>query len=313
MGFILPDLVLESIIRDGLQEIKNSIGTDNDKIEDIFSELKRPHLSKYFGQKEINEIKKLVNGTIYLSAAPFQLNDIKTPNITIVLTSDTELEALDAFGDFKEELDTNIDPRVVVDTFDIDVYDDVTGLIICINDDPDLSGVRLNFKFIDGDGNSYNINSGISNDSGNKHFFIDPGLTINPVGCQIVSNLAISRTIQRAVRTNESLLIAIATEQPSATKYLYTIIKYIILSNKVPLIERGIELSTFNGSDFSRMNWMPDHVFTRFLTLSAKFIEHSWNDEEAPMLESVDPSIKVQRDQFRREDEDELTVETVEE
>ncbi len=312
MPFKLTELVIESVIRDGLKLIKDSINTDTDIIEDVFGEMLEPHLETYFGQKEINFIKDtILNDTIYVSQG-YSLSDVKTPLISINLASNTESEQYAAFEDYLQEVDTPITPAEIVPAFNATSYNSTNGFIDLNAANPDLSAVRIKQIFVDGDGNKYPIVGGINDATGFKHIAVDRDQPItNLTGCIIQSSVESSRRVQRGVRDFEPITITIMSEQQLLTKYLYTIVKYIILSNKDKLIGRGLELSSYDGTDFMRSEHLPDNVFARFLTIKCGFIEHTWLAESRTIFGYADPAIKVRRDLYRREDEDELTVETI--
>lgn len=310
MAFQLTELILESVIRDGLKTVKDSLGTSTDVIDDIFESLTNAWLNHYYGNKEINKIKEMVQKPINIVHG-FSMGDYKQPTICINLVSNVESELYASMNDFLEEEDTDITPTTIVSLFDVDMYDDVSGLIDATSSNPDLSAVRAGQIFVDGDGNEYAIIGGITNEDGDKHFVISSGQDINLIGCSIISNVSISRRERKGVRESENLMISISTENALLTKYLYTIVKYILLSNKQTMIERGLEISSYDGSDFTRMDRLPENLFTRFLTLKANFIENTWLGGDQTIIGAADPAIKVRRDLYEREDEDEMTVQTV--
>ena len=48
MPFILPDLVLESVIRDGLDNVRNDLTI----VDDIFVSMTQSHHAKKYGERE---------------------------------------------------------------------------------------------------------------------------------------------------------------------------------------------------------------------------------------------------------------------
>ena len=84
--------------------------------------------------------------------------------------------------------------------------------------------------------------------------------------------------------SNVQVSIGIHTKEALMTKYLYIILKYIVLSRRIELERRGFIASTFGGSDFNRdMAYKGDIVYSRFLTMIGK-TEDTWIDiDEDPI------------------------------
>ncbi len=312
MSFQLTELILEATIRDGLQAIKSSINSPTlDIIDDIFGSLKEVWLQTYFGQNEINKIKNFLNTQTINIVQGFALADIKPPLIAINLNNNREAEEYEVFEDFKEEVDTDILPQVIKASFNAVSYDPSTGLIDVTGVLSDLNGVYNNTFFIDGNANQYSIVGGITDTPTDKHFLINPNITsINLTNCTIVSNVSISRVKIRATRDFEEIMLSIVTEEALLTKYLYTIIKYILLAYKKTLISRGLELTTYTGSDFNRQDRLPENLFVRNLMLRINFVEHSWTGENLPILGAINDTLCVPRDLYPREDETTLTIQS---
>lgn len=292
MSFKLTELCVEMTLREGLQAMRNSIGTSSDQIDDIFSELTAPYLNKNYGESELEKIKHLVQAPIKITHGWSDQNDIKVPEITINLTSANETEAHAGIEDYAGHIDEVLESTVLVDLFDCDSYSDITGTIICTTSNPDLTTVRTGNILVDSDGNEFKILGGITNDTGDKHFAISTGQVVNLTGCKIRTAYSGTRTTVRGVRETESILIGIITENPLATKYLFHIVKYILLSRKNDLLARGLEISTYDASDFIKWGELPQ-AFIRSLTLRARFIENTWNADKVGILENINNHIGV--------------------
>lgn len=310
MPFILTELVVESILRDGLLDMRESFGTSRDQVDDVFGELTAAHLNVHYGDAELEKIKKLIKEPIQIVQG-FPLTDVKPPLVSINLVSDSEVESQSAMDDFLEETDVDVAPTVLMGPLDADSYNDKTGMVVVDTANPNLATLRVGNVFVDGSAAEFSIVGGITNDTGDKRFAIAKGQTVNLVGVKVVSPLSIERTLRRAVRDTESLQLAIMTENQLATKYLYTVVKYILVSRKMDMLARGVEITTFDGSDFARTERLPENVFTRFITLRSRFVEHSWSGEKLNLIDSVDGAILVKRDLVRREDEDDYYLRTV--
>lgn len=310
MAFILSDLVVESVLRDGIEDARRSLETDADQVLDVFGELLAPHLERHYGERELNKIRELIRSPLRLVHG-FSLDDVKVPQISVNLLSDVELEGKAGMDDFSDEQDTDKDPVVLVGTFNADSYDSLTGIVVVNTADPDLSGIRVGNVFVDGSGVEFPIVGAITDLVSEKRFAIAKAQTPNLTGGQIVSVLAQKRHNKRSTRDDEAILITCISEEPLVTKYLYTLIKYFILSRKSDLLARGLDLVTFDGSDFTRQDHLPANVFARTLTLKAHYVEHSWDAGTVVLLDTINPAINVKRDLLPREDEQDFNVKTV--
>lgn len=313
MGFRLTELIIETVIRDGLESIFNSLGTVDDKIDEIFADLLEPHMAEYFGQKIINEIKDQIRNYKQINIVQtYPLQDTKVPMIGIFLQPNRENESLSAIDDFVEDRDVTVVPAIVVDTFTADSYNSTTGMVNVSVANINLDSVRAGHYLYDGDGNEFLIIGGIKNTTGLKHFFINTNETINLTDCVIRTSIRTSRKEIRGIRDSETIGIGILTQNQLMTKFLYTIIKYIILSNKINLINRGVELSTFDGSDLLRPDHSANQVFARFLNIQIKMVEHTWVASTPTILDGLNGSVVyVARDEFERDDEDDMTIQTI--
>ncbi len=313
MPFVLSEFIVDGIIRQGIQEIRNSLDTADDKINDIFAQLKESFLAPYYGEKEINNIKAAVKKPINVTHGYALDNKMDHVLVAIALMAESELDNVAALEDFDSEEDVSIVPNVIV-SFNA-TYDAVKGTIDATAANPDLSSVTTNDIFVDGNGQQFPIVGGITNVAGDKHIVIPHGQTVNGTGCKITSSVTIARKERKSVRTTESLQLSIITPDANLTKYFYIIIKYILLSHRIEMINYGMDLVILDGSDFSRMQAeLPENLFVRFLTVRSRLIEHSWfSDNSVEILGSVGGAIKVLRDKYPREDEGDMTVRTIDE
>jgi hypothetical protein len=308
------DLITESVIRDGIENLLNNL---DEQLTDIFGEFLAAYLSTKYGQEEINRLKEYLKNTPISVVFAFADVDANMPCVSINLISDTEDTSKAGLSDFADELDEDIEPQLIVPSFAIDSYDALSGKITCTVANPNLAAVRVNNLFVDADGGEFKILGPIYNVTGNKSFYIAKSQTVNITSGHIQSIIDFSRTNIKYSPSNEQLLLGIHSENASLTKWLYHIIKYILLSRKADLMARGADLSTYSGSDFQMdLPLLPDRVRSRFLTVSA-LLEHSWRAEEVTLIDSVaqdaNSKVRIERkaDEFPREDEDTLTVGTI--
>ena len=313
MGFILTELIVETILRDGLEKIRESIGTADDAIDIIFSEMTQPYLNYYYGQAEINKIKTLIKAPIEISQG-YPLSDIKVPYIGINLQSANESQPLALIADYAGFEETSITPETLIGPFDADSYNPVDGIVDATSSNVDLSAIHTSSIWVDGDGVSHTILGGIKNEVGLKTFAISTGLSpsLNLTQTKFISSISTEVRKIRKVRESENVLLLIGSENALSTKYLFTIVKYIFLSQRAQRIARGLAISSYDGTDFSRADRLPDNWFTRFMTIKSSVIEHSWTETPVDQIGDILPIINVPQDEYPRPNQEDLTVHTIE-
>jgi hypothetical protein len=82
-GFILPELIVESIIRDGLINVRN----DPTIIDSIFAQLTRSYNNRKYGETELTKIKALILHDIAVLYSYHQV-DAKDQSISIMVGTD---------------------------------------------------------------------------------------------------------------------------------------------------------------------------------------------------------------------------------
>jgi hypothetical protein len=257
------------------------------KLQDIFGRLTHSSLSAKYGSNEIAKIKTFIlNGQVNIAQSLSQLRETNLPAYSIHLQGDTEDENKAMMNDVAGEESIAIDPEVIVSTFNATSYDQKTGYVR-VPDSVDLSNVYKNRYFVDGMGQEIKILDNISNDIGNKFFTIATNLiNLDLNNCTIIS--AINERIfeLKMIPANETIMIGAHSENALFTKYLYYILRYILRRYKYKFHEFGMELSKYNGSDFSlHETLMPEAVYSRFITTN--FITYDcWKEEEKLLIDN---------------------------
>lgn len=300
MPFVLADLVIESVIRDGMTAVRN----DPSIIDDVFSDMKRSFLAKKYGERELNKLKELFQKKEVSIVHAFHLVTSNVPCISIQLVDDTEDRDKAHLDDFEDDVRTPItDPEELADLVRVSPvlaldYDPLSG-IVTIDDSVNLDSVYVHMIFEDAAGAEYEILGGIDNTPGQKKLLLDKNLTDLDISgpCQIKSSINFKQHEKRGTVETERILLGIHTKEPLLTKYLYILVKYFLLSRKKDLIDRDFQLSTFSGSDFTRnLDYGADAVFTRFLTVTG-MIQNSWTSDKVTPIDHVDVQVLVEKDQ----------------
>lgn len=303
MGFRLPDLIVESVIRDGLANLRR----DTSIVDDVFEDLVQSWAAKKYGAKELDRIKEFLRTKEVKFVQAFAQVPMSMPCISLQLLSDDEDRQITHLDDFEEDRQTTFtDPEdvakeVIVPNVSVNSYDSLTG-ILTLDIGTNLTSVHPNHLFQDVAGNKFKILPGIVDQSGQKSIIIDKGQSPELIGpCQIVTSINFKQHEIRGTADQAKLLLGVHSEDRLLTIYLYTLVKYIIKSRTLDLIDRGFQLPTFSGSDFARNNNYTEPVFERFMTVSG-MVQDSWNSDKVTPIDDVEIQVEVQRDKATNAD-----------
>lgn len=303
MGFKLPDLILETVLRAGLKNARLNPAV----IDDVFSDLTATYAEKKYGESEINKIKKMVQNKEVSIVHSFNLTQSTLPCISIQLTDDREDPARSHMGDFtsyQSQLFTDpvqIAATVYVSNIQPTAFNPLTG-VVSIPDSVDLSSIYPNLVYIDSAGNEHVITGGINNAIGHKQFAVDnEGVVALGSGGQILTTINYEVFQTHGNIETSQLILGIHTKDSLLTKYLYILVKYIILSRKISLTRRGFQLTSYSGSDFHRnAEYGGDVVYTRFFNVSG-LLQHSWKSFQEKLVDNVQVQVQVAQDRLTNE------------
>lgn len=289
-GFILPELIIESIIRDGIQNVRN----DPTIIDSVFAQLTRAYNNRKYGESEIAKIKALVNKEIAVIFSYHEV-DAKPLSFSIMVGSDHEDKSRAHLSDHYEELTEDIaDPVELealhrVNNINVLSFNVLTGKVT-VSDTTNLSPVYKGMIFVDAADVEHDIIGGIDNTLGNKSFFIQKldEVDFSSATSYIKSSLDFKQFEVKGVTGEVSLVIGVHSKDALTTKYLYILLKYFLLSRKKDMIKRSFYLATYSGSDFNRdSQYLGDQVFTRFLTLGGK-IDDTWRSDQVILIDNIE-------------------------
>lgn len=304
MSFVLPDLVVESVLREGFIGLKRNPAI----LDDVFSSLTRSYANKKYGDRELRRIKDYIAKYDFSFVHSFGEVEANLPCVSIQLGNETEDRNLAHLEDFEEDQDFDIiDPDQLADLVKVTnilptQYDDDTGTVH-VPDGVDLSQVHINLLYVDAAGTEFQILGGIDDTPGSKQFMVAPlaGVDISEEGL-IKSGIDYEQVTIRGVHSDVNLMLGVHTKEALLTKYFYILVKYFLLSRKRSLIERHFICSSYQGSDFTRnLKYQGDMVFTRFLTLTGK-VHDSFKSDQTDIFDIVDVGIKVPKDVKTTED-----------
>lgn len=288
MGFNLADLIVEATIRDGLLYLAQNPS----RVDELFAPLLKSYASRKYGQAEIDKIKTMLQEKHIAIVHSFHLAEAKAPCYSIQLGAENEAKERAHLGDFESQIQVPIADQstlVRVPNFVPTGYDITSGRIT-VADSVNLNPVHAGYIFVDAGGNEHEVQRGISNEIGNKFFFLPkngnaPNISGN---CFIKTFLSYTQHEEKGYSSSVNLLIGVHSKEPLMTKYLYVILKHIMASRKHALIKRGLINSTFSASDFTRdLRYEGDHVFTRFFTLTGQ-VDDTWHSDETVLIDNVE-------------------------
>jgi hypothetical protein len=310
MSFSFPDLIVESVLRDGFAVLKRN----PDLIDKIFASLTSDFLNTKYGDKELQRIKDQIIKKDWSFVHSFGMVEANLPCVSIQLGSENEAKEIAHLEDFEGEVTEDItDPDqlnalIVVQNILPDSYDYQSGAIL-VPDAIDLSSIYINLVYVDAVGNEFFITGGINNTPGQKQFMVEAGseVDISDVG-YIKSSIDYIQYANRGVHSDVNLLLGVHTKDALLTKYFYSLVKYFLIARKKSLIERNFICSSYQGSDFTRnLKYEADIVYTRFLTLTGK-VQDQFSSELDAAFDNIDVRITVPRatatnDELGRQDQ----------
>ncbi|RLG44959.1 MAG: hypothetical protein DRN81_03235 [Thermoproteota archaeon] len=300
MPFVFPELVLESVIKDGLANARDV----PDAINDVFGNLTRAFSAAKYGTEEVEKIFKVIQGKEVSVVHSFNLVESNMPCYSIQLANDKEAEELATFGDQDSFLEIPMEGAELAATIFVDNiaptgYNSKTG-IMTLSDSVDLSGIHANHLFESAAGTEHTIIGGIINTLGAKQIIIEKNLPVAILdsGAKIKSSINSNVYQVKGNREHTSVLIGVHTKDALMTKYLYTLLKYFIMSRKSDMIARDFQLSSYQGSDFTRNNeYQGDVVYSRFLTITG-FMQQDWRSDHVTLIDMVNVNVKVEKDVY---------------
>jgi hypothetical protein len=295
MSFTMPDLVVESVLREGFAALKRN----PDLIDDIFDSLLQSHVSSKYGQRELARIKTVLSERDWSFVHSFGEVESNMPCVSIQLGSETEARDLAHLEDLDEEVTRPITDAdqlanlVKVSGILPDALDYEAGIVYVANT-VNLTTVQHNNIYVDASGLEHIITGGIDNTNGSKQFCVAPfsEVDISAEG-HIKSSIDYEQFAVRGVHNDVQLLLGIHTKDALTTKYFYILVKYFLMARKKTLIERNFIASSYQGSDFTRnLQYAADVVYTRYLTVTGK-VQDSWTSEQADIFDNIEVITKV--------------------
>lgn len=289
MGIKLPDLIIESVLRDGLEYLRQKPET----LDDVFSALLAPYNQRKYGVTELAKIKNLIENRNIAVVHSFAEAEAKQPCFSLQLMSESEAQGRAHLSDFEAEVQVPLTGSALT------AATKITGLVgtsyslksgrITVADSVDLSLVGPGFIYVDGSGVEFQIQPGVSNVSGAKAFlipknsqpdFMSPG--------SIRTFLTYEQHERRGDSSQVEVMVGAHSVEPLVAKYLYIIAKYIFKSRKKDLIKRCFVNSSFRGSDFVRdTQYQGDQVYTRFLTIQGQ-VDDTWRSDDVELIDLID-------------------------
>ena len=290
MGAPLTEFVFETVIRDGLGEIKSNPAI----LDDIFSRFTETHFNNQYGQSKIDQLKTYFSNNQIRIVQSHAMVPTSMPCISIHLQSSAETENLQNMGNNYEQVSDPTTPAVVVPTITPGTYDTITGKLTIINP-ADLSVVCPGMNFVDNSGTKFGIQSGNSNQAGNKFINIGTGQSPDLGGNgRIESSIDYTLKERRMIRLQEQIRLGChANDDIHLAKFIFYILTYILKSRQSALITRGISLDWGQGSVYDRADsFEGENVFERYIMVNC-LTAFDWDQEQVQVIDCFDPTIKV--------------------
>jgi len=304
MSFVLPDLVIESVIRDGLANINKNPTI----INNIFESLLANYNLRKYGEKELNRLREFVVKKQIKVVHSFGEIDTNVPCYSIQLGNDIEAKREARLGDFDGEVtelfaeDSDEFQQTILVANQTPIKYEATSGKLSFDLSVDLGQVTKNKKFVNADG-EFIIVGAVINNMTERAIFLEKNLTIDVAKPgSILSQLNFKQYEINGIHSDVSILVGVHSKDALTTKYMYILLKYFISSRKSDLAKWCFITSSFQGSDFTRnMEIRGDMVYTRFMTVTGK-VEDNWRGDEVELFDDLNIQVGVPGDQATTED-----------
>lgn len=287
-GAPLTEFVIESVIRDGLGFLRSN----PEKLDNLFSRFTATFFNNQYGTDKIEEIKTyILNNQIKIVHAYSQI-PTEVPCYSIQIVGSVEAEELQQFGNEYLDTEDSKEQNIIVADITSISYDTLTGKLQ-LDPATNLATICPKLEYVDSAGTRFTILSGNSNLSGDKYINIGSGKEPDLTGLgDIKSPIDFTRTERKIVRLRERVNIGChASQYPHLTKFLHTILYYILKSRQKSLIQRGIHLDKGSASIFNRDDQFGvDNIYSRYIELDF-YTRFVWDDEEAIIVDCFDVDI----------------------
>lgn len=292
MGYPIPEILVETIIRKGFQRLRDN---PDFVLADVFDFLLQDDLTKY-QEAEIARIKEIFTKEIAIHHATYlaMAQDIA---ISIEFLNDSpEQDLLSSFLSRSEE---SITPATIVSSVVLkgaNPYDSISGSID-IDDSVDLSDVYPNHIFVDVAGEEFTILSGVNNTIGSKQIVVAAGADVDDSGNgYIKSSIDYIQYDVKGRNQHVELMVGAHSKDPLTTKYLYCLLKYFIDYYQDDLIGLGIDNLVIKGINYQQdPNYQGDFSYTKAIQISG-MIEESWKSNVSTGLERAEVQYTVEKD-----------------
>lgn len=291
-GAPLSEFTLETVIRDGLNEIR----LNPNRLDNLFGRLLQAHFNNQYGQSKVDEIKQYFQNNQIKIVQAFSQVPKQVPCISIQMISSNEPKELQYLGDEFGELDTNITPRLIVDDVTGTAFNLLTGRIT-IDNSVNLGPVCPGMIFVDASDVKFKIISGNSNLSGNKYITIESNGNEPDLSApgRIESKIDFMREDIRAIKLRETISIGChASNNVHLAKFLYAVVIYILSSRKESLIERGIGMNMEDATLFDREDeYNNENIYSRYVNMTF-LTDFTWNQGEVNLIDCFDVTLNAE-------------------
>lgn len=291
MGAPLTEFVIETVIRDGLNELRLNPA----KFDDLFSRFTTAFFNNQYGVDKIQELKTYIQNNQIKIIHALQVQPTDMPCISIQLVGSDEVESDQQFSNMlPEEVEDKV-PNTIVSSIVPVSYDTVTGKLI-VDPSTNLGNICPGMVFVDGDGVEFIIGSGNSNLVGNKFLNIGKGKEPNLLlQGNIVSQIDFSVMDRRMIRLRETINLGChAQDKLHLAKFMYYIVYYIIKSRQLVMEQRGLHLDRGVASIFDREgSFEGEDIYSRYIQLHV-LTEFDWDQEQVNLVDCFDVTVKAE-------------------
>lgn len=289
-GFPLTELTLETVLRDGLAELRSNPA----RIDYLFNRFLEAQFQNQYGQAKIDEVKTYLTENKIKIVHGQSMQPVMMPCISIQMVQSDERSEDQHLGNFFPEELYDKTPDVIIAVVSATSYNTVTGQLN-ISDVVDLSAICPGLIFHDADGTEFPIYSGISNILGKKFINIGTGKEPNLSSPgQIVDLIDFDGMTRGMIRLREVIRLGVhAHDDIHLPKYLYYIVYYILKSRQKSLITRGVHLDQGMVGVFDRQDdYAGENVYARFFDMHC-LTEFNYTIDEVAAASCFEINVKT--------------------
>jgi hypothetical protein len=291
-GFFCGDLIIQSALRAGIEDVKANPWLLDYLFNSILSD---PLVSKQYGKKVIDTWRKWIVKTDVPVMINARLEEPPACAITINLVSSNESDNTlgDIHHDPTEDIDGPWDPLCA--PFTPISWTSGTGELVLPDSVTKETYVFTGMNVVDKSGGLHEILETYTNDLGQTVVTLAEGTIADFTGATIKSKSPPMLVHLESVINTESYLIGChCSGEAWQTLILWSLTKLVLYRYRQAYLEaRGFQISNISSTDFSKnQNYGVEQAWSRYISLGGK-TQDVWPKARLGKVQGLDMAVKV--------------------